>query len=243
MRQTIELTLLLCALLFAPLGATAQERVDSVATDTLTVGELVNKVTGKKAENKVRFLHGVSVGIDFVGLGMRVIGADWSNAEVLARLNLLDKYFPIVELGIGYADHEGAELDNHFHVTAPYYRAGLDYNINKKHNANRLTVGLRYGFSTYSYDIDSPVPLTDPYWGESRELNLKGLKGHCHWAEAVLGLETRLWTIIHLGWDIRLKFVFKQKKSDVGEPWFIPGYGKSDGATCWSGSFKLLIDI
>lgn len=216
---------------------------DSLTTDTLHVGDLVDKATGKKKKKEVYFLNGVTVGIDFVGLGMKLFGSDWSNAEVLARINLLDKYFPIAELGIGSADHSGAELDNHFKVTAPYFRAGLDYNINKKHNANRLTVGLRYGFSAYKYDIDSPDPLVDPYWGESRELKLTGLSGNCHWAEIVVGLETRLWTIIHLGWDIRLKFRLSQKKSDVGMPWYIPGYGKSDGATCWGGSFKLLIDI
>lgn len=219
------------------------EESDTLAVDTLTLDEVVQKVKKVKGEKKVHFLEGVSVGIDLVGLTMRLAGADWSNAEVMARLNLLDKYFPIVELGLGYADREGVELDNHFAVSAPYFRAGLDYNINKKHNANRLTVGLRYGFSTYSYDIDSPLPLTDPYWGETRELTLHGLDGNCHWAEIVAGLETRLWTIIHLGWDFRIKFRLSQKHDPVGVPWYIPGYGKSDGATCWGGSFKLLIDI
>lgn len=216
---------------------------DTLANDTLTLGDLVDKVKGKKKKKEVHFLNGVAVGADLVGLTMRLIGSDWSNAEVLARINLLDKYFPIAELGLGYADHSGAELDNHFSVSAPYFRAGLDYNINKKHNANRLTVGLRYGFSSYKYDIDAPDPLVDPYWGESRELKLTDLDGHCHWAEIVVGLETRLWTIVHLGWDVRLKFRLSQKKSEVGMPWYIPGYGKSDGATCWGGSFKLLFDI
>ena len=131
MKRKVQLTLLLFfSLLIVPMGVAAQEPVDSVATDTLTLGELVDKVAGKK-EKKVSFLHGVTVGADFVGLAMRLAGSDWSNAEILARINLLDKYFPIAELGLGYADHEGAELDNHFSVSAPYFRAGLDYNINK----------------------------------------------------------------------------------------------------------------
>lgn len=180
MARTITITLLLGALLLAPLGLAAQEPVDSVATDTLTVGELVDKVTGKKKKKDVHFLNGFSVGIDFVGLAMRLAGSDWSNAEVLGRINILDKYFPIAELGLGHSDHEGAELSNHFSTSAPYFRVGLDYNVNKKHNANRLTIGLRYGFSKYRYDIDSPEPLVDPYWGDSRELSLKGLDGHCH---------------------------------------------------------------
>ena len=192
---------------------------------------------------KVRFIDGVAVGADLCGLGMKLAGCDWSQMEVLARLSIYDKYFPIFELGIGEADHEGRELDNHFSVRAPYFRVGADFNFTKKHNGNRLFLGLRYGFSAYNYDIDSPVPLVDPVWKQQQELQLHDLSGNAHWAEIVFGLETRLWTIVRLGWDARFKFRIKQKADAVGNPWFVPGYGKNDGSTSWGGTFKLLFDI
>ena len=230
--------------------ADAQTPADTTAVaesdSTVTVGDLVNKIAEKvqgKREKKVHFINGAAVGADFVGWGMKALGSDWRHMEVLGRINILDRYFPIAELGIGEADHEGRDLENRFKVRAPYFRVGADYNFNTKHNGNRLTGGLRYGFSKYNYDLFVADPLTDPIWGGTEELDLTGRDGRCHWLEVVFGLETRLWTIVHLGWDIRIKAKLSQKKAPEGQPWYIPGYGKTDGSTCWGGSFKLLFDI
>ena len=206
-------------------------------------GEAVEAVEDALAKKKVRFFHGVAVGIDLVGPIMKVAGSDWSQMEVFARVSLLDKFFPVFELGMGEGDHEGRELDNHFKTRAPYFRAGLDYNFNKKHNGNRLFLGLRYGFSSYTYTFDAKTPLTDPVWHQSRELNIEDLSGTTHWGELVLGLETKLWTIIRLGWDMRFKFQLKQYAAPEGEPWYIPGYGKSAPSIGWGGTFKLIFDI
>ena len=208
-----------------------------------TEGEAVEAVTDALQARKVRFFNGAGVGIDLVGPVMKVAGSDWSQLEVLARINLLDKYFPIVELGLGSADHEGREIDNHFSVRAPYFRVGADYNFNKKHNGNRLFLGLRYGFSAYDYNLDSPVPLEDPVWHEKQELSLHDLHGSSHFAEIVVGLETKLWKIVRLGWDVRFKFLLKQNSAENGDPWYIPGYGKNSSTLTWGGSFKLLFDI
>ena len=225
--------LLFTLLLPLPLAAQAPQ----------TEGEAVEAVEAALNKKKVHFFNGVAVGADFVGLIMKVAGSDWAQPEVLARVNLLDKYFPVFELGLGEADHEGREIENHFKTRAPYFRVGADYNINKKHNGNRLFAGLRYGFSSYSYDFYSPVPLTDPVWKQSQELNLTDLKGSTHWGEIVIGMETKLWTIIRLGWDMRFKFILKQNPAPEGEPWYIPGYGKSAPSIGWGGTFKLLFDI
>lgn len=195
----------------------------------------------KPKEKKPRLIAGVSVGVDLVGLGMKIAGAEWSLMEVMARIHLKDKFFPIAELGIGEAEHEGHDLDNRFKVRAPYFRVGIDYNFTKKNNGNRLLVGARYGFSAYNYDLTSPVELTDPVWNVSKPFDYS-YSGSAHWAEIVLGLETRLWKFIHLGWDARIKFRIKQKLGENGQAWFIPGYGKND-TTWWGGSFKVLFEL
>lgn len=237
----------LALLAFCVHTAVAQDEpttvVDPVVADS--VASLAENVAGAvdKHEKKIHFINGAAVGADFVGPVMKVLGSDWLHMEVLGRINILDKYFPIAELGIGEAEREGRDIDNHFKVRSPYFRVGADYNFSKKHNGNRLMAGLRYGFAKYTYDFDSSEPLIDPYWQTSEPFQLHDLDGRCHWAEVVFGLETRLWTIVHLGWDVRIKFKVNQKRSPVGEPWYIPGYGKTGGSTCWGGSFKLLFDI
>jgi len=227
--------------------ANAQDKAiavpNSIVTDSIaTLADEVQQAAGQR-EKKIHFINGVAVGVDFVGPVMKALGSDWLHMEVIGRLNILDRYFPIAEVGIGESDREGRDIENHFKVRAPYFRVGADYNFTKKHQGNRLMGGIRYGYSSYTYDFDSPFPLTDPYWGETKPFQLHGLDGHCHWAEFVFSLEARIWTIVHLGWDIRIKTKISQKRSPVGQPWYIPGYGKTSGSTCWGGSFKLLFDI
>ncbi len=197
---------------------------------------------GEKEQKSVHLIDGIAVGADILGFGLKAMGSDWSQMEVMARINMLDKYFPIFEMGIGEADHEGVDLDNHFTVRAPYFRIGADYNFTKKHNGNRLFLGLRYGFSFFNYNIDSPTPLEDPIWGAKQEVNFSDLSGNSHWAELVFGLETRLWSIVHLGWDVRMKLRIVENPHSIGSPWYVPGFGLND-TTSWGGSFKVLFDI
>lgn len=229
--RTIFLPALLACLLL-PCTVWAQEKEVQEAA-----------VAEAKESHRPHFLNGIAVGADILGPVLKVANNDWTQLEAFVRLNLFEKYFPIFELGLGEGDHEGQELDNHFKVRAPYFRIGCDYNMIKKHEGNRLFLGLRYGFSTYSYDVDSPTPLTDPHWGESRPFSEHGLDGHAHWAEAVIGLETRLVSIVSVGWDMRFKLKISQKYSDIGMPWYIPGYGRNADGIGWGGTFKILFDI
>ncbi len=195
-----------------------------------------------KEEKPVPLIDGIAVGANLLGLGQQFLGSDWMQLEAMARLNLKDKYFPIFEMGIGQADHEGKDLDNHFTTRAPFFRIGCDYNFTKKHNGNRLFTGLRYGFSYFTYDIDAATPLADPIWGTKQEVNFTNLSGNQHWAEVVFGLETRLWSIVRLGWDVRIKFRIVENSSTLGSAWYVPGFGIND-TSCWGGSFKILFDI
>lgn len=184
---------------------------------------------------------GFAVSADLVGFSMKAFDSKFTNMEVAARINLLEKYFPIAELGIGDCDKSGSENDNHFAVTSPYFRVGMDYNFNQKLNGNRLFGGLRYGYSKYQYDFTSP-DFTDAAYGTSSTLRLTDLDGRNQWLELVVGVETKLWSIIRLGWNVRYKFRLAQRVSEHGEPWFVPGFGKNDG-TAFGGTVNLTFDI
>ena len=184
---------------------------------------------------------GFAVSADFVGFSMKAFDSKFANMEVAARLNMLEKYFPIVELGIGDCDKSGSENDNRFSVTSPYFRVGMDYNFNKKLNGNRLFGGLRYGYSKYQYDFTAP-DFTDAVYGTPSSLSLTDLDGRNQWLELVVGVETKLWSIIRLGWNVRYKFRLAQRVSEHGEPWFVPGFGKNDG-TAFGGNVNLTFDI
>ncbi len=193
------------------------------------------------SQEKAPLIAGIAVSGDLVGLSMKALGSRFANMEVAGRLNFREKYFPIVELGIGDCTREGGENANEFSVTSPYYRIGMDYNMNKKFNGNRFFCGLRYAFCKYEYDFKDPE-FYDPVWNTTQPLYLKDMDGKNQWLEIVLGVETKLWSIVRLGWNIRFKTRLKESVSDYGKPWYVPGYGKN-GSTSWGGTVNLTFDV
>ena len=195
----------------------------------------------KEQKEKAPLLSGIAVSADVVGFAMKAVGAKFANMEVGARINLLDKYFPVAELGIGDSHREGAETGNTFSTTSPYMRFGIDYNFNKKHNGNRLFGIFRYGFSSFKYDIGNES-FTDPVYGTTTSLKLNGQKATGQWLEFGAGIETKLWRFIRLGWSMRYKFRLALSHPDGGEPYFIPGFGKNDD-NCFGGTVNLVFDV
>lgn len=194
------------------------------------------------AEKPVPLFYGVAVMADVVGWAMKGMGSDYAQMEVACRINLKDKYMPIVECGYGTADRVGDETNNTFKTKAPYFRIGMDYNFSKrKRTGNRLYAGLRYAFTSFDYDIGDPN-FGDPVWGVSRPLDMKGLNGRMQWGEIVFGMEARIWSIFHLGWSVRYKSRFNHKESAHGQPWYVPGFGKND-TSCLGGTFNVIFEI
>lgn len=206
-------------------------------------------ISGKTSKYRVEVemppakpINGFGVGVDLAGLGMWAAGARFGSLEAMARLNIYEKIFPVFELGIGMCDREGAEQSTKFHSRAPYFRAGVDYCLTKKRNGNRLFLGARYGFSSFNYDY-SNADFQDPVYAPvPTPISFEGLKGTAHWLELCVGVETKLWSIVRLGFSIRFKPQLSTSFSEHGDPWYVPGYGKN-GITTWGGSVNLMFDI
>ena len=192
-------------------------------------------------KEKAPLFGGVAVSADIVGFAMKAVGAKYANMEIAGRINLRDKFFPVAELGIGDCHREGAETGNTFSTTSPYMRFGLDYNFNKKHNGNRIFGIVRYGFSSYKYDVGNEA-FTDPIYGTVKPLNISGEKAKAQWLELGAGVETKLWKFIRLGWSIRYKFRLSMSTPSEGKPYFIPGFGKND-SNGFGGSMNLIFDL
>ncbi len=209
----------------------------------LTVGAKTSKYRLEAPAPPARFLNGFGVGVDGVGFGMKLAGARFANMEVLGRINLLEKYFPVVELGVGSCEREGEEQNTVFRTSAPYYRVGMDYSLTKKRNGNRLFLGLRYGFSHFGYDYSNP-DFKDPYWELPAQTGTEvtDIKASMHWLEIGLGIETRLWSFVRMGWSFRYKSRLKQTSCPHGDPWYVPGYGKNGGTT-FGGTVNLIFEL
>lgn len=229
---SISLLCLLCLTL--PLKGWAQ----SYNSNGQNTRPMATKKEKTPPEIEYPLYNGVLVGIDLWGLGSGLFGGDFLSSEVVACVDLKHRFFPTVELGYGKTDSWN-ETGIHYKSGAPYFRVGMDYNaLYKKKHGNMILVGLRYGYSSFGYDIESmgvsdPIyggtplnpNLTDDVWGGSIPYD-HHMDGAMHWLEFCLGIRACVWKSIYMGVGIKYHFNLSETKGQYGDPWYVPGFGK-----------------
>lgn len=192
-------------------------------------------------KDTVPFLRGVSASADLVGLIQKMV-SDYGQYEASLRVNIKDKYFPVVELGLGKADAEDVATRLTYKTSAPYGRIGLDFNMMKnKHDVYRIYAGFRYAFTTFKYDVTSPG-IEDPVWREHTDFGIEGAKCTYHWGELVVGIDAKIWGPVRMGWTVRYRRRIAYSASDFGNAWYVPGYGKGDSSKL-GGTFDLTFEL
>lgn len=228
----------ICVLVLSCTALAQQQTTDTVQTVRGIQFDTSRRPTYKEQP----VFCGVSVGVDLAGAIMAQF-AKFGQYEAQARFNFKQRYYPVAEIGVGSCNYTNERTEQHYATHSPYFRVGVDYNFaNNPVSGNRIYGGVRYGFSSFSYDLSGPA-LTDPVWGTTLPYDLQNLSGRQHWAEVVAGLEGRLWRFIHLGWSVRWKFRLAQQRTPHGQPYYVPGYGDNSDSSCFGGSFSLLFDI
>lgn len=208
---------------------------------SFSVSAQQKKMVTVAEEDTIPLFRGIAISADLVGIGMMTL-YDYGTYEAALRINLKDKYFPVVEVGIGKADADDDVTRLVYKTTAPFGRIGLDLNFLKnKHDDYRVYGGLRYAFTSFKYDLQAPT-LTDPVWGGFVPYGGKDLSSSCHWTEFNVGIDAKIWGPLRLGWNYRYKRRIQKKKTDMGHVWYIPGYGK-DGAACMVAQFNVIFEI
>ena len=192
-------------------------------------------------KDSIAFFRGFAVSFDMAGAGMLML-SDYGQYEAALRVNLHDEWFPIIEAGIGKAEHDDEVTQINYSTSAPYFKIGIDKNmLRDKHGPNRLYLGLRYGFTSYKIDITHP-DFQDPYWQWDTGYSIKDAACQYHWAEIVFGVDAKIFGPLHLGWSVRYKQrLAHSEEGDWGKPWYVPGFGTYD--TKIGGTFNVIIDI
>lgn len=200
--------------------------------------------TSNKDEKNPWAIKGVSLSGDIFGYAYSMLD-DYKSVEAALSVNLGNRFFPTVEVGYGSTDNTDETTHIYYKSAAPYYRVGLNYNfLHKKEGAlkNYKLLGIaRYGWTKTEYDVQTP-PITDPVWGGSTAIDLKGVESACSWFELGVGVQVKVWKIFHMGWSIRYKTRLKEGNGPNSEVWYIPGYGENK-SSCFGGTYNLIIDI
>lgn len=199
------------------------------------------KLRMKQIDDSIPWMRGFQVSVDLVGPIQKAVGS-YGQYEAALRMNLKDKYFPIVEVGYGTADETDDVTEIHYKTSAPYGRIGLDFNILKnKHDIYRLYGGLRYAVTYFKYDVEH-ADLQDPVWGGPAPYQMHDVKANYHWAEAVVGIDAKIYGPLHMGWSLRYKRRILHDEGEAGNVWYVPGFGKQ-GDTRLGGTFNIGIEF
>ena len=175
--------------------------------------------------------QGVNLMVDAVGPGWYAFGGDFLSGEVALEVNLLNRFFPIVEVGYGTTDATHEDTGLHYRTEAPYFRVGANYNVQyKKRRPGYIFAGFRLGYTAFDYEVDGP-PMADPVWGGEIPFHFTGIESSAFWGELLIGARAQVYTNFHMGWSFRYKIRFNVEESPNASPWYIPGFGASDNTT------------
>lgn len=193
------------------------------------------KKTGMTEKKESKYLYplfnGLIVGADLYAPIAKLFGQSYSNYEASLEIDLRNRFFPIWEIGIGNAKSTPEDMNfTYIGKPAVYNRIGLNYNI--KYNNKSLDgvyVGLRYGFSAFTYDIEN-IRLESPYWDPEHPVigEITGQHSRAHWIEGLVGIRVKLYKGLMMGWTVRYKWKLNVKDNFQSSPWFIPGYGTAN---------------
>lgn len=162
------------------------------------------------------------------------------SSEIILQSNLKNRFLPTLEIGYGKTDVVNDANDMHYKTSAPYFRIGMDYNVFylKPYLPGYLYVGLRYGMSSFSYDVSGP-DMSDPnYGGTTVPFSYSGMKSKASWLEGVVGIKVKIYKSFHMGWAVRYKMRMSITNHENSQPWYVPGFGKNA-----SSSFNLTYNL
>lgn len=211
-------------LLLASFSATAQ---DIIATDTVAAVPVAT--TPVKSDR-----YGLRVGLDLYRPARGLYEDGFKGFEIVADYRLTKKIYFAGE--VGTIDNTVDDDRVNFTTKGSYLKAGFDFNAyeNWLDMENMIYVGVRYGFATFSQNLNSyTIYDKNPYFDDVTVYPNQKYSGlSAHWAEIVGGIKAELVDNLFIGFSVRLNLLFTDKKPDNFDNLYIPGFNRT-----YEGSF------
>lgn len=220
--RTFRLFIALMISVAAPLMSSSGAKV---------MAETPTKAAPKKDKKTPLTLQGIYLSTDVFGYIYPIFVKDkYYSSEVSLTANLGNRFFPVVEVGFGYTDIVSQLYEVGYQTRAPFYRIGMDYNMQYKNGLpNYIYLGGRIGYTTFDYTVNAPA-LIDPVWGDEAPIQFTDVPCQTLWAEAVGGIRAEILKNLYMGWSLRYKYPLHKGAIVHGGPWYIPGFGASSKA-------------
>ncbi|MBF7093106.1 hypothetical protein IUY40_16365 [Flavobacterium sp. ALJ2] len=174
--------------------------------------------------------YGVRFGVDLYKLTRGFYDSDYKGVEFTGDYRLTKKYYLAGEIGTENKTTDDDRLNTTTKGT--YLKIGFDYNLyeNWLDMENIISVGLRYGFSTFSQELNNyKIYNSDPYWGElPPEVSGEKFSGlSASWLEVNAGVKAKVFNNVFVGFSVQLKTLVTNKKPDNFDNLYIPGFNRT----------------
>ena len=174
--------------------------------------------------------YGIRVGADLSKIARTIYDSDYQGLELVADYRLTKKYFLAGELGNENKTTNDDQIN--FTTKGTYFKVGFDYNVHENwlDLENIISIGLRYGVSTFSQQLNSyEVYNPNPYFGEIPDTqsgkNFGGLSAQ--WVEVVAGVKTRVFDNFFVGFSLRANRLVSNQKPGGFDNLYIPGFNRT----------------
>ncbi len=172
---------------------------------------------------------GLRVGVDLAKPFRTVIENGYSGFEIIGDFRVTKKFYAAVELGNEKKDWKEPYINSK--TSGNYAKIGFDYNAyeNWLGMENAITLGLRYGFSTFKQELISYKVYTDnpafPTETITEPREFTGLTAH--WAELIVGVKTEILNNLYLSINVQLKRKITEDEPENFANLYIPGFNRT----------------
>ncbi|WP_294818533.1 DUF6048 family protein [uncultured Flavobacterium sp.] len=173
--------------------------------------------------------YGLRVGVDLHRLSRSFYDDGFRGIEIVGDYRLTKKWYAATELG--NLDYTIDEPQLNFTTKGNYIKLGVDYNTyeNWLDMENMIYVGLRYGFSAFSQNLNSyKIYDSSGYFDEvtvSPDREYGGLTAQ--WIEVVAGLKAEVFDNVFIGFSFRLNNLISDKKPEGFDNLYLPGFNRT----------------
>ena len=206
-----------------------------ISGDSTAAMQEARKDSLRRAYKRYPRLTDLAIGFNMADPLFMAFGQSYASVDVNATLNMWNRLQPTIEVGLGWASNSPDGMNFTYRgKPSPYARVGANYNFMFKNSPDyQAYVGLRLGYSTFTYDI-TDARYHNSYWREDIDFDIRGERSSALWGEAGVGLRVKLWNHVSMGWMLRFHNLFNSGKKANSRPWFIPGYGTRNSSLGFS---------
>jgi hypothetical protein len=219
----------------------AQEQNTSISTTQEPIKEVTTAKPQKKTEKKLEAVkkdsippktdrYGLIVGVDIYKATRSLYDSDYKGIAFVGDYRLTKKHYLYGEIGNENTTVDDSQLNTT--TKGSYAKIGFNYNTytNWLDMENLITVGMRYGFSTFSEELNSyDIYNPNPYFGQAPTVTsgeiYDGLTAS--WAEVAAGVNVKVFNNVFVGFCVQLKVLVTNVEPATFENLYIPGFNRT----------------